>query len=586
MSVFAYPKVDNCNKFEGIGIFKSALPESMKNVPKYQKLNSERAEIKNVLIAVTILCKSAFDSPKGVYQQKNDHLNSIGNSMQLSLFLSEVNRARKLKAKLNIEKIWATGCIIISGNTPLLSIVLPKQFDEKLKAFALQSESLLFIIPKSNYDSDQHDSILEKHKIKKLSLKEFNKISNLNLCSNKILLCVQDNELKPLMNSLFVTRLRDRLTLKYFAIYSVIVFLLIFTLIGTFFFKQYWKQKILNREALRFYHSIFNELSNIIPPYIFNQEILPYGYHRNSNIEYIGSCMLANDGTIIGNIAFHYYHSNNYLVLNCSNGSIEKVSTIDRNKFFEYQFDIYDLNARIMTQDYKLSNSLKEQIEIKISKNNKSFSHKKSETVFVVSNNNETTIQKIKPLHDNSINMPFVWIPGGCFVQQSNSKIQCLNGFWMAKHEVTQGQWKMMMKNNPSFFNNCGNDCPVESISWRQANEFIDQFNLSQNENYSLPTDMEWDFAYGMISLDPPTFTDDLKSIYPRCYFGEEKNGLCDMKANVSEWCDDSKYTEETTKPVRGFSYNTPIELINHQRRYHQDKQQFDLGFRIVRRIE
>lgn|GEM_PF-6239568 len=32
--------------------------------------------------------------------------------------------------------------------------------------------------------------------------------------------------------------------------------------------------------------------------------------------------------------------------------------------------------------------------------------------------------------------------------------------------EVTQAQWKQLMGGNPSTFNQCGGDCPVESVSW------------------------------------------------------------------------------------------------------------------------
>ena len=44
--------------------------------------------------------------------------------------------------------------------------------------------------------------------------------------------------------------------------------------------------------------------------------------------------------------------------------------------------------------------------------------------------------------------------------------------FAMAKTEVTQGQWRAIMGSNPSFFKNC-NNCPVESVSWDDAQAFV-----------------------------------------------------------------------------------------------------------------
>jgi formylglycine-generating enzyme required for sulfatase activity len=51
------------------------------------------------------------------------------------------------------------------------------------------------------------------------------------------------------------------------------------------------------------------------------------------------------------------------------------------------------------------------------------------------------------------------------------------SAFALATTEVTQGQWKWIMGNNPSFFQNCGDDCPVEKVSWDVVHEFIQQLN-------------------------------------------------------------------------------------------------------------
>ena len=43
--------------------------------------------------------------------------------------------------------------------------------------------------------------------------------------------------------------------------------------------------------------------------------------------------------------------------------------------------------------------------------------------------------------------------------------------------EVTQELYTMVMENNPSFFQRCGLDCPVEKVRWIQTIEFSNRLN-------------------------------------------------------------------------------------------------------------
>ena len=49
---------------------------------------------------------------------------------------------------------------------------------------------------------------------------------------------------------------------------------------------------------------------------------------------------------------------------------------------------------------------------------------------------------------------------------------------------------------NPSEFSSCGNDCPVEQVSWNDCQEFIRKLNQKEGgTKYRLPTEAEWEYA-------------------------------------------------------------------------------------------
>jgi formylglycine-generating enzyme required for sulfatase activity len=67
--------------------------------------------------------------------------------------------------------------------------------------------------------------------------------------------------------------------------------------------------------------------------------------------------------------------------------------------------------------------------------------------------------------------------------------------FAIGKTEVTQGQWMALMGSNPSRFAGC-NDCPVENVSWMDANAFIDRLNTKTGKQYRLPSEAEWEGGF------------------------------------------------------------------------------------------
>jgi len=134
------------------------------------------------------------------------------------------------------------------------------------------------------------------------------------------------------------------------------------------------------------------------------------------------------------------------------------------------------------------------------------------------------------------------------------------------------------MSNNPSSFRSCGDNCPVEQVSWNDAQEFIRKLNrMEGNKKYRLPTEAEWEyaaragsttaFANGEITETGCADDPNLSAMGWYCGNADKKThqvegknanawGLYDMHGNVWEWCQDrfGKYPSGSVADPTGLS--------------------------------
>ena len=209
-------------------------------------------------------------------------------------------------------------------------------------------------------------------------------------------------------------------------------------------------------------------------------------------------------------------------------------------------------------------------------------------------------------------------------MREKQHKVTLTMGLLINPAEITQYQFESTMGYNPSHFQRCGPNCPVERVSWHEAAAFCNRLSdddgypqcyqctgegtakvsckpaagIADSTGYRLPTEAEWEYAYragtttayyngdntqkGCDGVDARLdaiswYTrNSLAVTHPVKQRVPNARGLYDMSGNVAEWTLDCFKTDLGDTPAtdpfggdkvcgmvafRGGAYDLPATL-------------------------
>lgn len=217
-----------------------------------------------------------------------------------------------------------------------------------------------------------------------------------------------------------------------------------------------------------------------------------------------------------------------------------------------------------------------------------------------------------KPKHSTYVEpvtgMEFVWIEPGCVRIQkpgdpNEQKRVCVDGFWMAKYEVTRAEYAEITGKYPSRFDGDVN-LPVESVSWEEAVDFARKLGASGTggKRFALPTRNQWMYACtggrkengshrenenARISANCGTCVPNpfRGRTAPVGSFAPNRFGLYDMAGNVAEWCRTPHEEDGKKRLALGGSFASNADDISclSEKAYLSAMESPTIGFRLVK---
>ena len=213
-----------------------------------------------------------------------------------------------------------------------------------------------------------------------------------------------------------------------------------------------------------------------------------------------------------------------------------------------------------------------------------------------------------------------VYIPGGEFVMgtpagepgreknEGPSHRVYLDGYWIAKYEVSRSLWRLIMDGRSPVSPKGDDREPANRLTWDDARRFILRLNRKTGLLFRLPSEAEWEKAcragsrearYAPLNKAAWYAANSGGRAHPVGLKRPNDYGLYDMLGNVWEWCGDwyrSDYYSRsprrnpggpgrgTRRVVRGggFAHGFSYLRCGHRNSLEPDKTRGYLGFRLV----
>ena len=225
----------------------------------------------------------------------------------------------------------------------------------------------------------------------------------------------------------------------------------------------------------------------------------------------------------------------------------------------------------------------------------------------------------------------------GCYDNEFDvMPVTLTQDYFLGETEVTQGEYEAVMGVNPSFFDACGEDCPLERISWHMAAAYTNALSdsadlescytctgegdtvsceaaLSPYEcaGYRLPTEAEWENAARCDTDTVYAGSNDIDAVgwsnrtsesvtHPVGQLLPNTCGFYDLSGNVIEWTQDwyaaDYYTADGRvdpvgaedgegRSVRGggWNYSSSGQRVSYRNVIADDYRVNFVGFRVAR---
>lgn len=182
--------------------------------------------------------------------------------------------------------------------------------------------------------------------------------------------------------------------------------------------------------------------------------------------------------------------------------------------------------------------------------------------------------------------LEMIWCDPGSFTMGDTQKdtpvyspdekahlVKLTQGFWLAKHEFTQQQWRTIVPVNPSQWK--GERRPVDTVSWEMADSACKILTIQaqyggligEMATFALPTEAQWEYACRAGTTTPYAVDLNAEQEGALPFWSLKRSGFTshevghslsnawgfyDMHGNAMEWCADwyaPYYTDEQTDP-------------------------------------